>query len=354
MTAVVRITPDGRGLVVHDRFACGALFGIRFWDQRRALDRSTASPSFLPALPILKGSTAGSNMSAWQRTSTASRRKSASRTPLLWKKLFNYDLRLVTFGLSFAAYSLLQRIEPEGDLFCQVHLVFHHYLGLNGKVNVGTSRLGLYLPTKGRITVNGIDSGRFQPRSGDVACRYFRTSPGIRRALPRTSPTATRNLSRHWVLSLLPITRGSIELHERHALTPLFSNCRRVIGLSLGRSLMEPSTFRRSVAAGSLASVFLRDARIIVLDEPTASLDPKAEVEIYRQFADAAKDRTAIFVSHRLGSARLADRIIVLDRGRVVEEGTHESLLNSSGPYSRMFCMQAAWYVETTGDGETV
>ena len=83
----------------------------------------------------------------------------------------------------------------------------------------------------------------------------------------------------------------------------------------------------------ALARAYLRDAQIVALDEPTAALDPRAEVEFYRQFAQVAAGRTAVLVSHRLGAARLGDRIVVLAHGRIVEEGNHE---DSAAPRRRL------------------
>ena len=96
----------------------------------------------------------------------------------------------------------------------------------------------------------------------------------------------------------------------------------------------------------ALARAYLRDAQIVALDEPTAALDPRAEVEFYRQFVQVAAGRTAILVSHRLGAARLADRIVVLAHGRIVEEGDHDALLRLDGVYAQMFSLQARWYAD--------
>ncbi|MAG37665.1 MAG: hypothetical protein CL878_15630 [Dehalococcoidia bacterium] len=84
----------------------------------------------------------------------------------------------------------------------------------------------------------------------------------------------------------------------------------------------------------------------MVLDEPTAALDPRAEVAVYRQFREVAAGRCAVFISHRLGSARLADRIVVLRAGQVVEAGSHEALLDRDGEYARLYRLQAHWYGE--------
>ena len=89
---------------------------------------------------------------------------------------------------------------------------------------------------------------------------------------------------------------------------------------------------------------FMRRAGLVVLDEPTASLDPQAEADVFRRFLSMSGGRTTIVVSHRLGSARLCDRILVLKEGRLVEDGTHEELVSRGGEYARMWALQAGWY----------
>ena len=83
----------------------------------------------------------------------------------------------------------------------------------------------------------------------------------------------------------------------------------------------------------------------IILDEPTASLDAIAEQEIYRQFDELRRDRTTIFVSHRLSSATTADMIVVLENGKVVETGTHSELMRAGKQYCRLFSAQAERYL---------
>ena len=94
----------------------------------------------------------------------------------------------------------------------------------------------------------------------------------------------------------------------------------------------------------AIARGLFREHDTILLDEPTASIDPLEEQAVYERFMKIAAGRTAIIVTHRLASARLADRILVLDAGRIVEDGTHEQLLARRGLYHRMFASQAAWY----------
>jgi ATP-binding cassette subfamily B protein len=94
----------------------------------------------------------------------------------------------------------------------------------------------------------------------------------------------------------------------------------------------------------ALARGFLRDAPIIVLDEPTSAMDPKAEYELFRRFDDLTEGRTAILISHRLSTVRMADSIYVLEHGRIVESGTHDELLSRGEKYAHLFETQAQYY----------
>jgi len=95
----------------------------------------------------------------------------------------------------------------------------------------------------------------------------------------------------------------------------------------------------------AMARGMYRRHQFIVLDEPTAAIDPLEETRVYKQFTASAKDKTAILVTHRLGSARIADRILVMDGGKIVESGAHEELLGAGGVYAQMWEAQAERYV---------
>lgn len=94
----------------------------------------------------------------------------------------------------------------------------------------------------------------------------------------------------------------------------------------------------------ALARAFLRETQIIVLDEPTASLDPRSEAEVFARFHELARGRTAILISHRLSTIRMADRILVLANGRIVEAGAHDELMQSGGQYAELYEIQASKY----------
>jgi ATP-binding cassette subfamily B protein len=94
----------------------------------------------------------------------------------------------------------------------------------------------------------------------------------------------------------------------------------------------------------ALGRAYIRDAQLLILDEPTAALDARAEYEVFRRFADLTEGKMAILISHRFSTVRMADRIVVLEHGRVLEEGTHEALLALDGRYAELFGLQAAGY----------
>jgi len=94
----------------------------------------------------------------------------------------------------------------------------------------------------------------------------------------------------------------------------------------------------------ALARAYLRDAQLLILDEPTAALDARSEMEVFERFAELTEDKMALLISHRFSTVRMADRIVVLEGGRLVEEGNHSQLIALGGRYAAMFEMQAASY----------
>jgi len=94
----------------------------------------------------------------------------------------------------------------------------------------------------------------------------------------------------------------------------------------------------------ALARAYLRDAQLLVLDEPTAALDARSEYQVFQRFAELTTGKMALFISHRFSTVRMADRIVVLENGSIAEEGTHEKLTRMGGRYAEMFEMQAASY----------
>ncbi len=94
----------------------------------------------------------------------------------------------------------------------------------------------------------------------------------------------------------------------------------------------------------ALARAYLRDADLLILDEPTAALDARSELEVFERFAELTEGKMALLISHRFSTVRMADRIVVLSGGRLIEEGNHQNLMDQGGVYAGMFEMQAASY----------
>jgi ATP-binding cassette subfamily B protein len=94
----------------------------------------------------------------------------------------------------------------------------------------------------------------------------------------------------------------------------------------------------------ALARAYLRDAQILILDEPTASLDARSEHEVFQRFAELTQGKLSVLISHRFSTVKMADRILVLEKGRIAEEGRHEELMAHGGRYAEMFDMQASSY----------
>ncbi|MCL1863566.1 MAG: ABC transporter ATP-binding protein/permease [Defluviitaleaceae bacterium] len=93
-------------------------------------------------------------------------------------------------------------------------------------------------------------------------------------------------------------------------------------------------------------AAYKKDAKIMILDEPTSALDPIAEAQLYKNFADLTHDKTTILISHRLGITAVVDRILVLKKGQLIEDGTHHELMTKNGHYAEMYNAQAQWYAE--------
>ena len=94
----------------------------------------------------------------------------------------------------------------------------------------------------------------------------------------------------------------------------------------------------------ALARAYMRDAQLMILDEPTAALDARAEYEVFQRFVELTKGRTSVLISHRFSTVRMADRILVLEKGELLEMGSHEELLQQNGKYAELFQLQAKGY----------
>jgi ATP-binding cassette subfamily B protein len=242
----------------------------------------------------------------------------------------------VSFGYPGADYPVLDAISFSLRPGERIALV-----GANGagKTTLAKLLLGLYRPTAGRILVDGVDLA-------DLDQDWWRSQcVAVFQDYVRYTVTARENIGFGALARLAdePAIRAAAQRSGADAI---------VAGLPNGYATFLGKTFDEDgcdLAAGqwqafAIARAYVREARILVLDEPTAALDARAEVAIYRQFRDVAQGRSALLISHRLGSARLADRILVLAGGRMVEAGTHAELLAVGGHYAALYRAQAGWY----------
>ncbi len=221
-----------------------------------------------------------------------------------------------------------------------------------GKTTLVRLLLGLYRPTQGAITVDGIDLRKLDPDE------WRREATAVFQDFVRFPTTVRENIAYGDVAVLADGTGAPEAVHRRIAAAAARSGADQFIAtLPDGYEALLGKEWAGGVELSSgqwqrlaIARAYLRDAQIIVLDEPTAALDPRAEVAVYRQFSRAAAGRCAVLISHRLGVARLADRIVVLAEGHLVEEGDHAALLRRDGVYAHMYRLQASWYAQPTDE----
>lgn len=205
-----------------------------------------------------------------------------------------------------------------------------------GKSTLIKLLLGLYQPTEGRITIGGVDLAHIAPASlrAGVSCifqDFARLDMTLLENVAAGRPGATEA-----EIAEACRAAGCADLAES-----LPQGYQTLLGKSFTGGLELSGGQWQRVA---LARAFVRDGELLVLDEPTAALDARAELDLFGKFVALVRGRTALLISHRLGAARLADRVIVLADGRIAEVGTHDDLVAAGGRYASLFRLQAQWY----------
>lgn len=210
-------------------------------------------------------------------------------------------------------------------------------VGLNGagKTTLIKLLLRLYEPTEGEILLNGINIGKYDYKEylsifsvvfQDFKLFDFPLDENIASCDEVDSQKVKEVIEKVGLTSLvekLPQKEHTLLYHENGA----------GVALSGGEA--------QKVA---IARALYKDAPFVILDEPTAALDPIAEAEIYERFDFLVGQKTAIYISHRMSSCQFCSRIIVLDKGKIVEEGTHEELIAEGGIYAKLYKTQADYY----------
>lgn len=197
----------------------------------------------------------------------------------------------------------------------------------------------LYDPSEGRILLDGIDLQEYNPEE-------LRSEIGV----------IFQDFVRYQMKVATNIAVGKIE--ERHNYAKIDDAAYRGMAdqviqkLPQGYEQMIGRRFADGVNLSggewqkvAISRAYMRDAQMLVLDEPTAALDARAEYEVFHRFADLTQGKTAVLISHRFSTVRMADRILVLENGQMLEIGTHEQLLIRGGKYAELFNLQAQGYL---------
>lgn len=215
-------------------------------------------------------------------------------------------------------------------------------LGLNGAGKTTLVKLicGFYQPTEGRILVNGrLITDYTRESYYKMISVLFQDSDMLPVTLDENltglCPLEIDRKQLQWALELSGIEEKYRELPEKGDTLLIRELNEGALDYSGGEK--QKLLFARAL---------YKKSRLMILDEPTAALDPISENELYQNFSEAAAGRTSIYISHRLSSTRFCDRIILLENGSVVEEGTHESLMRGDTRYAQLFELQSKYYRE--------
>lgn len=237
------------------------------------------------------------------------------------------------------------------DTLSHINLTVHPgeklaIVGLNGAGKTTLVKLvcGFLDPTEGRILLNGEDIRKFNRND------YYALFSAVFQEFSVLDVTVKENVAQ--CVDGIDETRVW-QCIDKAGLTEKIKSLPKGIETHLGRRVFKDGV---EFSGGQtqrlmLARALYKNAPILVLDEPTAALDPIAENDIYQKYNDMTHGRTSFFISHRLASTRFCDRIIFVDGGKIAEEGTHDELLKNGGGYAYLFEVQSKYYRSDNQDG---
>lgn len=205
-----------------------------------------------------------------------------------------------------------------------------------GKSTLVKLLVGLYRPTQGEVCI-----GRVNTENTKMQC-YQRKISGVFQNYQKYKMTLENNV----IISASDeqksdkvnqiLEKVDIDINEE-----IYPNgIDTILSTEFGGTDISGGQWQRVAIARGM----YKEYEVIVLDEPTAAIDPIEEYELYNKFKEMSKDKIAILVTHRMGSCKIADRIVVMEGGQITEEGTHEELMNKNGKYKEMYAAQAQWY----------
>lgn len=207
-----------------------------------------------------------------------------------------------------------------------------------GKTTIVKLLTRLYAPDEGRILIDGVDLAEIEPTQ-------LRSHVGaIFQDFVRYNATAAENIGIGRVERMADrpaIVAAAVDSQADSVIASLPAAYDQMLGLSFmdGLDLSGGQWQKLAISRG-----YFRDADILILDEPTAALDARAEAEVFERFRDLSAGKTALLISHRFSTVRMADRILVLENGSVLESGSHAELVASGGRYAELFNLQAAGF----------
>lgn len=241
--------------------------------------------------------------------------------------------------------------KADKDTLSHINLTVHPgeklaIVGLNGAGKTTLVKLvcGFLDPTEGRILLNGEDIRKFNRND------YYALFSAVFQEFSVLDVTVKENVAQ--CVDGIDETRVW-QCIDKAGLTEKIRSLPKGIETHLGRRVFKDGV---EFSGGQtqrlmLARALYKNAPILVLDEPTAALDPIAENDIYQKYNDMTHGRTSFFISHRLASTRFCDRIIFVDGGKIAEEGTHDELLKNGGGYAYLFEVQSKYYRSDNQDG---
>src|SRR5882724_8435721 len=207
-----------------------------------------------------------------------------------------------------------------------------------GKTTLVKLMTRLYDPTEGQVLLDGIDLREYSLED------LYREIGVIFQDFMRYEMTARENIAVGQISEINNTALLQMAAHKSLAsgvIDRLPHEYEQMLGRRFETGVDLSGGEWQKVA---LARAYLRDAQVLILDEPTAALDARSEFEVFQRFAELTAGKSALFISHRFSTVRMADRIVVIEDGRIVEDGSHEKLFNLGGRYAGMFEMQAASY----------
>ena len=214
-------------------------------------------------------------------------------------------------------------------------------VGLNGAGKTTLVKLlcGLFDPTEGRVLLNGVDVRDFNRRE------YYGLFSAVFQEFSILDVTVAENITQ---TNENIDTKKLWDCIEKAGLTETVQKLPNGLDTHVGREVyLDGVLFSGGQTQRlMLARALYKDGAILLLDEPTAALDPLAENDIYQKYKDMTAGKTSLFISHRLASTRFCDRIIFVADGHITEEGTHDQLLARGGAYARLFEIQSRYYQE--------